>query len=502
MADAAVSRLLDSVAVNRFRDLIHQRTGISHPEARVEELPHSITRAAAELRLRDPAELYELLAQHDGRSDALDALLAALNVSETYFFRDSRQLEIVEQRILPELIERRASQRQLRLWSAGCSTGEEAYTLAIIVRRLLGNSTPWDVTILATDINERSLESARRGMYRPWSLRGCTPIDVAPYLIRDGSDFRVTPSIRAMVRFATLNLAQPVYPSLTTGTDALDLVLCRNVVMYFSENARRAALERLAATLAPGGFLLTSQVEAGFPEPAGLVLDQPGDAVYRKPTQTARTTEAEQARRPRMRTRPARPAIREARRRRAPLTPDPTPEINPATRGFGMAISEGDSDAIGRHCREALARWREGLVDEATEQLSQAAEGHPLSAPLHYLHGLTLLDTGRSAEALTALRRCTYADPSSAPAHLALACACSRLGMRGRARAALATASRLAAELSPEDRIDAHGLGELTVAEILELIAAQQQLLLTEDIRTPSFAVAGKRIGQGGFHDR
>jgi chemotaxis protein methyltransferase CheR len=499
-----VSGLLDSVGVDRFRHLIHQRTGISHPEARVGELAHSIKRAATELRLRDTAELYELLAEHDERSDALDALLSALNVSETYFFRDSRQLEIVEQRILPELIERRAAHRRLRLWSAGCSTGEEAYTLAIIVARLLRNRPPWDVTILATDINERSLERARSGEYRAWSLRGCTPIDLAPDLVRDGSGFRVAPSIQTMVRFATLNLAQPVYPSLTTGTDAVDLILCRNVVMYFSENARREALERLAAALAPGGFLLTSQVEAGVSDPVGLVLDRPGDAVYRKPDQTARrTTEAGQARRPRTRTRPARPVIREARRRRALLTPARTPEINSAHRGLGMPISEADSKAVVRHRRQALARWREGFVDEATEELSQAAERHPLSAPLHYLHGLILLDTGRADEALTALRRCTYADPSCAPAHLVLACACSRLGMRGRARAALATASRLAAELSPEDRIDACGLGELTVAEMLELIAAQQQLLLAgEQIHTPSFAMADEADREAGFHAR
>lgn len=498
-----MSRLPDSVGIDRFRDLIHQRTGISHPDARAPELAYSIERATAELQLGDTAELYGLLARHHERSEALNALLSALNVSETYFFRDPRQLEIVERRILPELIERRAAHRRLRLWSAGCSTGEEAYTLAIIVRRLLGNRPPWDVTILATDINERSLERARRGVYRGWSLRGCTPVSLAPYLIRDGSDFRVAPSIQAMVRFAKLNLAQPVYPSLTTGTDALDLVLCRNVVMYFSENARKAALERLAATLAPGGFLLTSQVEAGFPEPAGLVLDQPGDAVYRKPAQTPRTTKEGQVRRPRLRARPARPAIREARRRRAQLIPGPTPEIKLAPVGFGMSISEADSDAIARHCREALARWRAGFVDEATEQLSQAAECYPLSAPVHYLHGLILLDIGRSEEALTALRRCTYADPDCAPAHLALACACRDLRMRGRALAALAAASRLAAALSSEDRIDAYGPGELTVAEMLELIAAQQQLLLAdEEIQTPSFFMADAADREERVHGR
>ncbi|MDA8069338.1 MAG: hypothetical protein M0T77_12130 [Actinomycetota bacterium] len=499
-----MSRPAGPIAVGRFRELVHQRTGISYPDDRAGHLAYAIRRATDELRLSDAAGLYDLLAQPGVRSAAHDALLSALNLGETYFFRDPRQLEIIERRILPELIERRIAHRRLRLWSAGCATGEEAYTLAIIVRRLLGARSPWDVSILATDINERSLAQARLGVYRSWSLRGRPLADLAPYLIREGSSFRVAPPIQAMVRFAALNLTQPVYPSLTNGTDALDLILCRNVVMYFSAEARRSTLERLASALAPGGFLLTSQVEASVPEPSGLVLDQPGDAVYRKPARTARATANAQTHRPRLPAGPARPAIRAARRHRLP--PSATagqPDISESRRALAASNPESDSDAILRHRRDGLLRWRNGLVDEAAEQLARAAERHPLSAPLHYLHGLILLDAGRSGEALAALRRCTYADHDCVPAHLALACACSHLGMRNRARAALATASRLVAELGPDGRIDTYGLGELTVPEIQELIAAQQQLLLAgQDGQAPGAAMAqiadqGRRSDDG-----
>ena len=154
-----------------------------------------------------------------------------MNLSETHFFRGASQIQALEQRILPEVIARRSSERRLRIWSAGCSTGEEAYTLAILVNRLLPDVASWDVLILATDINSRSLQQGRRGIYGKWSLRGTSELAAASYLTRLGDRFEVVPRIRAMVTFYRLNLVENLYPSPSTNTHAMDLILCRNVLL-------------------------------------------------------------------------------------------------------------------------------------------------------------------------------------------------------------------------------------------------------------------------------
>jgi chemotaxis protein methyltransferase CheR len=435
------------------------------PESRASDLERAVQRAAADSGAPDAGALYELLLGRAHSCDPLDALISALNVSETHFFRDAGQIQALEQRILPELISRRRPERRLRLWSAGCSTGEEAYTLSILVERLLPDLAQWDVLILATDINGRSLERARRGVYGAWSLRGMSPLVARSYLNRRGDRFEVAPRIRAMVTFARLNLAEDVYPSLATNTQAMDLVLCRNVLVYFDAEGGRAVVGRLRDALGDGGWLLVSQVEAGLRVFDGLAQDAPGTAIYRKahprPAEIDVRRE-ERAAVPRA-AEPERPVPTSTPRRRQPP---------PRTR------ARGADDPPAAH-EEALRLWRSGLREAALRRLEAVTESRPLAAPLHYLYGLILLDGERTDEALAAFRRCTYADPEFALAHLAQAGLFARMGLRGRARAALETTTRLVAGLEP-DAVFFQGDG-LTVGDVLELIAAQRELLAPPD---------------------
>src|SRR5262249_41291670 len=160
----------------------------------------------------------------------------------------------------PELIrQRHAAGKQIRMWSAGCCTGEEPYSLAMTLSRLLPNPSNWNITILATDVNPRFLKTAAEGRYTNWSFRG-SPESLREQLFQraHGGASESSPAIKRMVSFAELNLAEDVYPTLMTNTNAMDVIFCRNVLMYFSrEHATRVAA-RLHASLMEGGWLFTS----------------------------------------------------------------------------------------------------------------------------------------------------------------------------------------------------------------------------------------------------
>jgi chemotaxis protein methyltransferase CheR len=253
---------------------VTRHTGLATANRRA-GLEDGIRRAMARAGVTDPAAYLDLLERDTG---ALDDLLEELTVGETYFFREPGQFEFLRRTVLPEF---RRSGRRPRAWSAGCATGEEAYSLAILFEQEgLGEAG----AILATDLCRSALERARRGVYRPWSLRGEAAALARPYLEATGKCFRVSAAVRRLVTFRPLNLARDDYPSVSTGTTALDLILCRNVLIYFDAETVRRVAARLRAALAPGGWLLTASSDPPLAELAPFAtVVTPHGVVYRRP---------------------------------------------------------------------------------------------------------------------------------------------------------------------------------------------------------------------------
>jgi chemotaxis protein methyltransferase CheR len=455
---------LGPAEVARFRDLVRERVGLSFPASRLSDVEGAVHRAVTETGLPDAGALYQALADRTGGPEALDALVSALNVSETHLLRDRNQIEALERRVLPELIARRRRQRRLRVWSAACSTGEEAYTLALLVSQQLPDLADWDVRILATDVNGRALERARRGCYGPWSFRGVPPRVKQAWFVADGDRFRVAPRIRALVTFERLNLVDPITAWSPVDPWNTDLLLCRNVLLYFDGATARAVVGRLGACLADDGRLLLSQVEAALGSFDGLAPDANGGGVFAKappaPTPAARAPAAAA----RTRTPPPPPPVAPAAGRRDPGRPSrdrdaAVPPPAPALPAYEAAV----------------ALWRDGRPGDALRRLRLEGSRGRLTAPLHYLEGLILLDAGRADEALAAFRRCTFADPGFALGHLAQANLFTRAGKRGRALAALESTAGLVAGLDPAARVFAGD--ELRAGALLELVDAQRQLL-------------------------
>jgi chemotaxis protein methyltransferase CheR len=226
--------------------------------------------------------LYHRYLRYDAqRRMELEAAVEALTTHETYFFREPRQLEAFSEDVLPVLQQRNAAVQRLRIWSAGCSTGEEAYTISMLLqqsRRFEG----WDVEVRGTDISRRVLATAQRAEYGPSSLRAAPPEQVSRFFVSiGGNKVRVTDEVRAWTSFRQLNLMDE---EACQAIPRMDAIFCRNVMIYFDLPARRRVLQVFHDRLVPGGYLLLGHSENLFNLGADFeMVHLRGDLAYRKP---------------------------------------------------------------------------------------------------------------------------------------------------------------------------------------------------------------------------
>lgn len=271
--------------LQQVSERIEGRTGLHFPPARFADLERGLAQAAREDGCRDARAYAESLLSRDLCVADLEALAGSLTIGETHFFRDPRAFEFLETTLLPELIAaKRGGDRLLRIWSAGCATGEEPYSMAILLHRLIPDLSDWHITILGTDINPKVLARAAAGLYTDWSFRD-TPDWVKPryFVTRSGNRYEIQPWLKRMVAFACLNLADDDYPSVLNNTNAMDLIVCRNVLLYFAQARIPQVVQRFHRALVEGGHLVMGSVEASamtFPE--FMPVRPPGVVLYRK----------------------------------------------------------------------------------------------------------------------------------------------------------------------------------------------------------------------------
>jgi len=250
-----MSQGISEITLHRLSAFLAKETGLLFPEERWSDLERKIAAAAQQFGFSDPRECIRWLLSAPITRQQIEILAGFLTVGETYFLRDPGTLEVVEQEILPELLRsRRGQDRRLRIWSAGCSTGEEAYSIAILLHRLLPDLKNWNITILATDINPAALNRGMAGIYGKWSFRNTPPWFRKRYFSAEAEErFRVIEEIRRLVRFEYLNLAEDSYPSLFSNTNAMDMIFCRNVLMYFTPEMTERVVGKLHRSLVDKG---------------------------------------------------------------------------------------------------------------------------------------------------------------------------------------------------------------------------------------------------------
>ena len=374
-------------------------------------------------------------------------LLDAVTVQETHFFRNAPQMEVLRRRVLPELLRRAAGrERPLTIWSAGCSTGEEPYTLAMLLLELSpgagGNAGRAPVRILGTDVSAEALRTAERASYAGRTL------DSLPTMVRDrwlepgpGGTMAVRDEVRQLVELRTHNLVTDPVPFVP---GEVDLVVCRNVTIYFGRDTTRLLMGRFHDVLAEGGYLLLGHSETLWQVSDAFTLVPVGDAfVYRRSHETRRVHV---------------PGARLVRRRRptpsgtqGPVAGDGASTVPRHIAASAVApvrtVPLADSRGVGSLDAGLLA-LRDGDYAAAARHAQAALESDPLLPAAYVVLGQARSTLGQDAGAVDPLRKAVYLNPAAGHAHFLLAGALARLGQHGPAAVSYRAAAAALAKQS------------------------------------------------------
>ena len=502
-----MAREISTELLAGLSELVAARMGLHFPPERWRDLARGVESAARELDFADAESCAGWLLASSLTKRQFETLASHLTIGETYFFRERQALEALRERILPGLIRaRRGREERLRIWSAACSTGEEAYSVAMLLDRHFPDIKNWQLDIIATDINARSLGKAEAGVYGEWSFRAAPAWVKERYFERVEGGYELKARVKRMVKFAYLNLAEDAYPSLLNNTNAMDVILCRNALMYFGAEQARRVVSNFSHALVAGGWLIVSQSELSSLMFADFAsVNFPGAILYQKSdaeTQTAAAAfnqtvdeavsllplfdfaDARETEKFPMVDKPVGAGLVAARKG---ATDSTQTEMKAARAGTSPAptkissVESAENPLTGY--TQALARYERGLYREAREQLLELVRLEPENSPalvllarasanlgdlsealrwceravaadkmnagVHFLRATVLQEQRQTAEAVKSLRRALYLDCDFALAHFALGNLEREQGKRREARKHFANALAL---------LDAQGL--------------------------------------------
>jgi len=447
-----MTRHIPRQLLSRLSEFVSRQVGLHFPEKRWRDLERSMIHAARDFGFENTEACVQWLVSSRVSRAEIEILASHLTIGETYFFREKGSFDALESRILPELISsRRGKEQRLRIWSAGCSSGEEAYSIAILLKKMIPDLEEWNVTILATDINPRALGKAAAGIYSDWSFRGVPDWMKKRYFTRCGDGRLEVPyAIRKMVTFANLNLVEDAFPSLVNNTNAMDIIFCRNVLMYFGTEQASRVTENFHRALLNGGWLLVSPCETSSSIFAQFdAVTFPGAAFYRKDGTRERPAAFScplslgkaQHHQPEQPSTVFLPVSREL------LPPEPVEEKPPqpepsayeealalhrqghyaqaAEKLCGVLSAAQTTGAILPVFGKAAALLAQLFADmgnlaEALRWSEEAISADKLNGELHYLRATIFQEQGLIDDAVASLKRALYLDHTFALAHFAL----------------------------------------------------------------------------------
>lgn len=415
--------------INIFKTLLQEYTGFNFPKGLDREFNTRLERALSNTSLSLKQFLYQFQAAATPQAafNLLAPLLNELLIGETYFWRDPEIFESLRKYVLPELVKRKADfSHLLRVWSAACSTGEEIYSLAILLRRYF-KDTNWLLSLVGSDINENSLEIARKAEYGDYSLRGNQQhqnllecFDSLPQVLGRRERWKVKAEYRAGVRFQNINLASPDYPSPANDTCNYDIIFCRNIFIYFTPELAAQIINRLFGALNEGGFLIVSPCEYSPQFLTRFEAVQAGSlTLYRRPLQFGKWE--------------------------APIEPNrithasPTfYKSQPATLTYppmasSLASKVTPAPSPARLLEQAREAFAAGQFEQARELALKTAAQDALLAESYLLLSSLYHDAGQLEQALEMARRFVYLEPDRPEGQFFLAKLQHALGLQKRA---------------------------------------------------------------------
>lgn len=246
----------------QLRDFIYQQCGIFIAENRKYLIENRLSSRLKDLNLKSYGEYYHYLRFDANRRRELNKLFEVVTTNETSFFRNPPQLDVFKKIVLTRALDeaRKKGRKHLRVWSAGCSSGEEPYTVAIILHELLGSEiTQWDIKITANDLSEAMLALARQGTYSEYALRTTPKEIIARHFIKEGQLYRVNPKLKQLVSFGQINLNDKFQ---LQRVERSHIIFCRNVIIYFDDDMKKRVISAFYDNLLPGGDLLIGHSES------------------------------------------------------------------------------------------------------------------------------------------------------------------------------------------------------------------------------------------------
>jgi chemotaxis protein methyltransferase CheR len=375
-----------------------------------------------------------------------------------------------------------AGGRHLRIWSAGCATGEEPYTIAMLLEEAIADLDAWDLMLLATDVNSGFLQAAKAGVYREWSFRGVPRKVKERYfqLIEDG-DYILDSRVRERVTFSSLNLVESDYP----GDGTLDVILCRNVLMYLDEACAELVVGGFAKALRDDGWLIVGAAETALSIFDEFDRERFSNAVlFRKRSRMARAVSG------------ARIGECDVARRdvvvaaQATISPASAPDLDRSAidlfrRGRYADAAEAAMARLGRAPDDAeamtlLARIEanSGALDQALLWAERALAANRIDPAGHFVHALILLELCDPAEAVVALNRVVYLAPDHVFAHYMLGVLASNAAMLAEAKKHFDTAGRILSQRDPDGRVE--DIDRLRNGELFEMVRSLHAALANE----------------------
>ena len=453
--------------LEEFSEFFSDKCGLHFDRRNRKTLERGIQKRMRVVAAPSVAAYFTFLQNSPESRQEFKKLVALLTIGETSFFRFDPHFAALIEKVIPELIKYHQESRRLRIWSAGCSTGEEAYSLAITLLHHFPQLVDWDITILGTDISQQSLAAARQGHYQDRTLRNVTPKLLTEWFVKADSGWTVAERLRALTRFSFLNLQSETYPNPKNGTTECDLIFCRNVMIYFRLETVRAVVSRLRRALRPGGYLFLGHAEtlgAGFLD--FVRCQHHGGTYYRAGDQTTEGNatqvfpkQDENINKPQFilfkkvnDNSLLPPSVRQDEKEKSGIflankvnnktvSQKDTPIATPPTATASLLLDQGFSLAD------------QGRLDEALTLCQQVLRADDLSPRGYFLRGLIRDQQGQGELAAEDFQRVILLDLKAVMAHYHLANVYRRIGRKSEALRSLQTALRLLARMDEKEAI-------------------------------------------------
>lgn len=481
---------LSPACESELRQFIRTRTGIIVQDHQRDNLNNTVATAMQRYGHSQCESFMESLRAAENNSPELEFLIAGITVGESYFFRDTSQINFLRDQYLPELIAKRTkTDKYMRIWSAGCSDGQELYTLALLLRELIPDLENWRLHLLGTDINTETLATCMHGHYREWSFRNTPESIRSRYFHSHKTEFELHEDVRRMARFAYLNLAEDAFPSLLTDTSNIDLILCRNVFIYFDQATVKNVLQKFAQCLVPEGILMLGASDLVDNNVSCMELIQANGTFYYRRQHSDKPVKAlnsQVAKPPPIKSLPP-----HSRKIKKPSTKPINNKIDPiqelrqhlAQEQWQTVDELADSslETLGESAEllryKATAAANLGKLEQASQLCERALELDPIDKHSHFLSAIVLMELEQTEAAEATLRKVLFLDAQFLEAHYQLGLLHLRCGRQSQGIKSLKNALHLAEKGDPQYCL--HGAPDTSYQRMVEVLSHEIKLYET-----------------------